>query len=103
MKKIFLLLSLTLLMISCKPNCAEPQVQTAPEPQVENIRLNSLGNFPYNDKTDEITIQEIDGCEYLVVNGKANQEPAITHKGNCKYCTMRAQAQIIQPIKDSIK
>ena len=101
MKKIFLLLSLTLLMISCKP---EPQVQTTPEPQIENIRLNSLGPFPYN-KPDEITIQEIDGCEYLILNGRTNEQPVITHKGNCKYCAMRAQAQIqvVQPIKDSIK
>ena len=100
MKKIILLLSLTLLMISCKP---EPQVQIQPEAQIENIRVNSLGSFPYNSINDEIIIQEIDGCQYLVLNGRTNEQPAITHKGNCKYCEMRAQTLLAQAIKDTIK
>jgi phosphatidylserine decarboxylase len=42
---------------------------------------------------DEYRIQEIDGCEYIVINGKSNSEPALTHKGNCKYCLERSKQQ----------
>jgi hypothetical protein len=46
--------------------------------------------FEYGE-TDVYHIQEIDGCEYILVNGRSNQEPALTHKGNCKYCLERNQ------------
>ena len=99
MKKLIFSLSLILLTISCKP---EPEVQT-PQRKVENIRLNSLGKFPFNDKENEITIQVIDDCEYLVLNGYGEQWPEITHKGNCKYCAERARATYVPSVTDTIK
>jgi hypothetical protein len=46
--------------------------------------------------TDEYHIQEIDGCEYILVNGMDNQQPALTHKGNCKYC-MERNKPVLEP------
>ena len=46
--------------------------------------------FEYGE-VDEYHIQEIDGCEYILVNGQQNHEPALTHKGNCKYCIERTK------------
>jgi hypothetical protein len=99
MKKLILSLSLIILTISCKP---EPEVQT-PQRKVEYVRINSLGKFPFNDKIDEITIQVIDECEYLVLNGYNNREAVITHKGNCKYCAERARATYVPSVTDTIK
>lgn len=48
--------------------------------------INSLGKFPYNSNIDELTVVEIDGCEYIVCNAFGNKDIAITHKGNCKFC-----------------
>ena len=45
---------------------------------------------------DEYHIQEIDGCEYILINGRENSEPALTHKGNCKYCLERSQQQQLE-------
>ena len=69
---------------------------------MENIRFNSLGIFPFNDKEDEMTIQVIDDCEYIVVNSSNNREPAITHKGNCKYCAERARATYVPSVTDTL-
>lgn len=55
-------------------------------PEVKSI--NSLGKFPYNSNIDELSVVEIDGCEYIVCNAFGNKDIAITHKGNCKYCTV---------------
>lgn len=101
MKKIILTLSIALALISCKE---APTVQIAqqPEPIVETIRLNSLGNFPYNDKSDELTIREIDGCEYIIGNAQLESDPIMCHKGNCKYCQQRLQVMISQAVKEQI-
>jgi len=45
---------------------------------------------------DVYHIQEIDGCEYILVNGRENSEPALTHKGNCKYCLERNKQSVIE-------
>ena len=51
--------------------------------------------FEYSDM-DVYHIQEIDGCEYILVNGMDNREPALTHKGNCKYCLERNKQRVIE-------
>jgi hypothetical protein len=51
--------------------------------------------FEYGDM-DVYHIQEIDGCEYILVNGRENSEPALTHKGNCKYCLERNKQRVIE-------
>ncbi len=56
----------------------------------ESIPNDDVMRFHYGN-VDEYRIQEIDGCEYIVVNGRANEQPAITHKGNCKYCLERTK------------
>lgn len=53
--------------------------------------INSLGKFPYNSNIDELTVVEIDGCQYIVCNAYSNRDRAITHKGNCKFCKDRSQ------------
>jgi hypothetical protein len=61
------------------------------EPEAtERIPSGEYKMFEYGE-TDVYHIQEIDGCEYILVNGRSNQEPALTHKGNCKYCLERNQ------------
>lgn len=56
----------------------------------KNVKsINSLGKFPYNSTTDELSIVEIDNCEYIVCNAYSYRDIAITHKGNCKFCVER--------------
>lgn len=59
-------------------------------PQHRDVKsVNSLGNFPYNQTCDELSIVTIDNCEYIVGNAFRNKDFAITHKGNCKFCIER--------------
>jgi hypothetical protein len=52
---------------------------------------------------DVYHIQEIDGCEYILVNGMDNREPALTHKGNCKYCLERNRTIVnVEPEKEEV-
>jgi len=64
----------------------EPEVTN--QTTTESIPNNQYKEFEYGD-IDVYHIQEIDGCEYILVNGRENSEPALTHKGNCKYCLER--------------
>jgi hypothetical protein len=50
--------------------------------------ISYLGNFPYH-RTDELHVVVIDSCEYIVCNGLAEKDVAITHKGNCSFCKIR--------------
>lgn len=65
----------------------EPEV-TNQSTTTESVPNNQYVEFEYGD-VDVYRIQEIDGCEYIVVNGSSQHEPALTHKGNCKYCLER--------------
>ena len=78
-------LLLPLLLLACITSCSDD-----PEtPQTTELApINQYKEFEYSDM-DVYHIQEIDGCEYILVNGTANSEPALTHKGNCKYCLER--------------
>lgn len=42
-------------------------------------------------KTEEITVIEYDGCEYIstVKPGLYGSSVGLAHKGNCKYCAQR--------------
>lgn len=62
------------------------------ETTTENVDNSEYLEFEYGDY-DVYRIQEIDGCEYIVVNGKTNEQPALTHKGNCKYCSQRNETK----------
>ena len=79
-----------LLLASCK----EPQ---SPAPQVQTIEAQPPAGqkFEYG-PIDEYHIQEIDGCEYILVNGLRNKDVALTHKGNCKACEERHRALLIE-------
>ena len=82
MKKL-LFLSL-LFLASCS---SEPEIDVTEDTKT----LNDEGGyvmFEYG-TVDEYHIQEIDGCEYILVNGSDAHEPAFTHKGNCKFCAER--------------
>ena len=81
MKKLIFLIALFLFA-----SCGEDDEVTIEE----NIGLkdSSYIKFEYGE-IDVYHIQEIDGCEYILVNGRENTEPALTHKGNCKYCLER--------------
>ena len=63
----------------------------------KTIEVEDIGGleFEYTDM-DVYHIQEIDGCEYILVNGMDNREPALTHKGNCKYCLERNKQRVIE-------
>lgn len=58
-------------------------------PRLPQTHTRNLGKFPFNESTDQMTVTEIDSCEYIVFNSFSNHEPVITHKGNCKYCLER--------------
>ena len=69
-------------------SCSD-EPETVPQTTTtESVPNNQYKEFEYGD-VDVYHIQEIDGCEYILVNGRENSEPALTHKGNCKYCLER--------------
>ncbi len=76
------------------------------EPEVtqttESVPNNQFMEFEYGD-IDVYHIQEIDGCEYILVNGRENSEPSLTHKGNCKYCLERNRTIVnVEPEKEEV-
>ena len=83
MKKIVVILMGLFLFVSCSDDT---------ETTTENVDNGEYLEFEYGDY-DVYRIQEIDGCEYIVVNGKPNEQPALTHKGNCKYCSQRNETK----------
>jgi hypothetical protein len=96
MKKLLLLIVLSLL-VSC-----DDEIETTRTESEENSYLKfEYLKFWYG-TTDEYHIQEIDGCEYILVNGRENSEPALTHKGNCKYCVERNKktVEVVKEIKE---
>lgn len=90
MKKIFTILALATLFVACsQPQPSNSSANTIQSPQPAGLR------FDYG-PTDEYRIQEIDSCEYIIVNALANKDVALTHKGNCKYCAQRQRALLIE-------
>jgi hypothetical protein len=87
MKKLLLALLVLAGITSCSES-EDPIEETTKPLSNENFMM-----FEYG-ATDEYHIQEIDGCEYILVNGMNNHEPALTHKGNCKYCAERSQITV---------
>jgi hypothetical protein len=88
MRKLVFLMGLFLL-VSC-----EREIEVTVEKTTEAEGSRDL-EFEYGDM-DVYHIQEIDGCEYILVNGRENSEPALTHKGNCKYCLERNKQRVIE-------
>jgi hypothetical protein len=82
MKKLLLSLLLLVGVTSCSD-----ELETTPQ-TTESVPNDNYMKFEYGE-VDEYHIQEIDGCEYILVNGTGDHEPALTHKGNCKYCLER--------------
>ena len=77
------------LLVSC-----EREIEVKVQKTIEVEDIGGL-EFEYSDM-DVYHIQEIDGCEYILVNGMDNREPALTHKGNCKYCLERNKQSVIE-------
>lgn len=92
MKKL-ILVTIMIGLAACTNQTAERYAQEVE--QQDQIKDDSYEKFEY-DKVDVYHIQEIDGCEYILVNGYGNHEPALTHKGNCKYCLQRNQQQTLE-------
>ena len=109
MKRFLSIAILTIAVTSCQ-RATETKIDSTPkeEPSTneKTQRVTSLGQFPYNKELDQMVVVQIDGCEYIVLNSFSFKEPALTHKGNCKYC-MERQELLIQKyagkfIKDTI-
>ena len=66
----------TLLVTFLFCGCSEPNVNVKSTDYI----LNGLGS--------RIKVIEVDNCEYLFY--ESGYQMAIAHKGNCKYCTKRA-------------
>ena len=77
------------LLVSC-----EREIEVKVQKTIEVEDIGGL-EFEYSDM-DVYHIQEIDGCEYILVNGMDNREPALTHKGNCRYCLERNKQSVIE-------
>lgn len=86
-KSIKMLFAVCLITLS---SCNDEPEVTTQSITTESVPNNQYVEFEYGD-VDVYRIQEIDGCEYIVVNGRANEQPSLTHKGNCKYCLERNQ------------
>jgi hypothetical protein len=84
MRKIVIIGMMVLGISSCSETVesSENNSVSAPIPDDNTMKF-QYGNV------DEYRIQEIDGCEYIILNGQTNSDPTITHKGNCKYCLER--------------
>lgn len=67
MKKLIILLLITIVVSSCNQQCEE---QTA--------TINGINIYTYT----------FDGCEYIG-SIKGTYQDKLTHKGNCKYCIER--------------
>jgi hypothetical protein len=78
-------LLLSLLLLVSVTSCSD---ESETGSTTQSVPINQYKEFEYGNM-DVYHIQEIDGCEYILVNGTANSEPALTHKGNCKYCLER--------------
>lgn len=91
MRKLVFLMGLFLL-VSCEREI-EVTVQGTTEVEDSGSMMFEYGTM------DVYHIQEIDGCEYILVNGMDNAQPALTHKGNCKYCLERNK-QSTQEVKE---
>ena len=90
MKNVIYLLTLIIALISASLfSCSSEE--PAQEP-TEETGGDGYISFDYGE-VDVYHIQEIDGCEYILVNGRENTEPALTHKGNCKYCEERNKSR----------
>lgn len=89
MKKLILILTASIVLFSC-----EREIDVTVEKTTGAEGSRDL-EFEYGDM-DVYHIQEIDGCEYILVNGRENSEPALTHKGNCKYCLERNKQSVIE-------
>jgi hypothetical protein len=89
MKKLILILTASIVLFSC-----EREIDVTVEKTTEVEDIGGL-EFEYTDM-DVYHIQEIDGCEYILVNGMDEREPALTHKGNCKYCLERNKQRVIE-------
>jgi hypothetical protein len=87
------LLFIPLLLVGITSCSDDPE--TVPQTITESVPNNQYKEFEYSDM-DVYHIQEIDGCEYILVNGRENSEPALTHKGNCKYCLERNKQSVIE-------
>ena len=99
MSKIFKLLTcmcLTAFLCSCKDN--EDEIIKKAE-RIKHVRSIKENNPIKNKKTitlkkdffdtEEITIFEFDGCEYIMYKKHIDTRWGVlglTHKGNCKYC-----------------
>ena len=92
MKKFLFLIGLSLL-VSCSDESESTNVDSFTEVEVSRDLEFEYGTM------DVYHIQEIDGCEYILVNGMDNAQPALTHKGNCKYCLERNK-QSTQEVKE---
>ena len=73
-------------LISCK-EASEIEQETT---QSGVVSQSEYLQFQYG-TPDEYRIQDIDGCEYIIINGRENEQPSLAHKGNCKYCDERAK------------
>lgn len=62
-------------------SCAEPNVNS----EKTNYILTNGGR--------RVQIIEMDSCEYVFYNSA--ERAALAHKGNCKYCAIRAKKQRI--------
>jgi hypothetical protein len=89
MKKLILILTASIVLFSC-----EREIEVTVEKTTGAEGGRDL-EFEYGDR-GVYHIQEIDGCEYILVNGRENSEPALTHKGNCKYCLERNKQSVIE-------
>lgn len=88
-KLLFLLISASLFSCGSEEPTQEPTEKTSDD---------SYMSFEYGG-VDVYHIQEIDGCEYILVNGRENSEPALTHKGNCKYCEERKKSRSVEEVE----
>ena len=74
----------------CAGDGKTPEQRDAEENQAYKSKIIDFGT---HDKNIKVNTVEIDSCEYLFAwfgSGTGRGGGSFTHKGNCKYCAIRA-------------
>ena len=96
-KALLTLLLIVLFMVGCNNNEMTiskeeyNKLKNIPVPEYpKTIMVNNISYDQFNENSStKLYILLIDSCEYIFLQCVSDGGPALTHKGNCKFCKLR--------------